>query len=206
MDTALLIKQINKNISEKNLSPKDYQNYLKENIPLMKSITRQLVSIENKDPFGLPAAINVLEQQIKSNDLVKIGNAHLSLLNTIDAYLTKLQLEKGNVADILQTIRLQSAIIHRINSKDRDTSVGHLLELSDTFTNDFEKRKLTIADYPAQLKNMLADLRSLANKSGKSDDRLVNSLRIMEQTNNPVELQGEHIKFLLVLKELLRLK
>ena len=202
MDTALLIKQINKNISEKNLSSKDYQNYLKENIPLMRSVTRQLVSMEKNHPFGLSSAINVLEQQIKNNNAIKTANAHLSLLNTIDAYLTSLQLEKGNAADILQTVYLQREILKKIESKNTENSVKHLLDLSNKFISDYEKRKLTIADYPAQVKKMLNDLNDLAIKSGKNDSRLLNSLETMQQKKDPVELQGEHIKFLLLLKDL----
>jgi hypothetical protein len=124
----------------------------------------------------------------------------------MDAYLTSLQLEKGNVADILQTIRLQSAIIHKVKSQDRDSSVAHLLGFSDTFINDFEKRKLTIADYPDQLKIMLNDLKNLAARFGNADARLMNSLKRMEEKSDPVELQGQHIKFLLLLKEILNQK
>jgi hypothetical protein len=204
MDTALLIKKINKNISEKNLSSKDYQNYLKENIPLMRSVTRQLVAMKKNDPFGLSAALRILEQQIKRNDGVKMANAHLSLLNTIDAYLTSLQLQKGNAADILQTIRLQREILQKINSKHPEDSIKHLIDLSNIFIEQFEKRKLSIADYPAQVKNMLNDLREIAVKFGKNDSQLLNYLKNMQQKNDLAELQGEHIKFLLLLKDLLQ--
>jgi len=128
------------------------------------------------------------------------------LLNTIDAYLTSLQLAKGNAADVLQTVRLQSAIVHKISLQNKDTSLGHLIELSDAFISGFEKRTLTIDDYPGQLKNMISDLKDLAVRFGKTDDRLMSSLKTMELKTDPAELQGEHIKFLLLLKELIKQK
>ena len=81
-----------------------------------------------------------------------------------------------------------------------------LLDQSNSVIEQFEKREISISDYPAKVKSMLTDLRTCAAKLGNDDARLSEYLNTMEQMNDPVELQGEHIKFLLVLKELLRLK
>jgi len=206
INTVSLVKRIDANDLEKNISSEAYLNYLKENLPLMKLVTRELISIEGDDLFGLLSAANILEQQLKYKNVIKIANAHLSFLNTIDAYLTFQQLEKGNIADILQTMYLQSLVAHKISSQNKDTSLGHLIELSDAFISGFEKRTLTIDDYPGQLKNMISDLKDLAVRFGKTDDRLMSSLKTMELKTDPAELQGAHIKFLLVLKELIKQK
>ena len=120
INAVSLVKKIDENDLEKNISSEAYLNYLKENLPVMKSVIRELVSIGKGDPFGLLRAANILDQQLKYKNVIKIANAHLSFLNTIDACLTSRQLEKGNIADILQTMYLQRDMLQKINSKHNE--------------------------------------------------------------------------------------
>jgi hypothetical protein len=114
-------------------------------------------------------------------------------------------LEKGNIADILQTMYLQRDMLQKVNCKDNE-NIRDLLNQSNSFIEQFEKREISISDYPARVKSMLTDLRTCAAKLGNNDARLSEYLNTMKQTNDPVELQGEHIKFLLLLKEILNQK
>jgi len=205
IDTATVMIGANSTISAQQPTGSNYQDYLKRNISLLKSVAVELIGANHKDPFGLSVAIKTLQDRMKTKDFASIADAHLSLLNTIDAYLTFLQLQKGNAADILQTMRLQSALVRRI-SQNKDTTVKHLLELSGAFINAFEKRKLTSDDYPSRLKNMISDLKAVAIRFGKADDRLMSSLKTMEEKSEPAELQGEHIRFLLSFRHILEEK
>jgi len=205
-DTADLIREHDLKLMAMKITSDEYFNHLSKTFPFMQSTLSSLIEPGKGDLFELKKAMNQLKVQIERKDISRAAIAHMSLLNTIDAYLTYRQLEKGNVADVLQTMYLQSSMINYIISQNKDTSLGHLIELSDAFIGGFEKRALTIDDYPGQLKNMISDLKGLAVRFGKRDDRLMSSLKTMELKTDPAELQGEHIKFLLLLKELIKQK
>jgi hypothetical protein len=202
IDTAKLIRDNDSIGIGNNLSSTGYVSHLKTNIPFMRSVTHRLVSFKTTDPFQLTAALAAMQQQVNSKNAVKTVTAHLALLNAIDACLTSLQLEKGNAADILQTIYLQRDILQRINSSQHGNSLAHVIDLSTAFVQQFESRQLMEADYPTKVMAMLGDLRVCAANFAHNDSHLLNYLDSMVQTTDPTELQGLHIKFLLLLKKL----
>ena len=202
IDTAEMIRHNDSIAIGKNLSSTGYVSHLMTNFPLIKSVTRRLVSFKTTDPFGLTEALTAMRQQVNNKNAMKTATAHLALLNAMDAYLTSLELEKGNAADILQTIYLQRDILQKINASQPGDSVAHVIELSKVFIQQFEAGQLTVADYTTKVVAMLGGLRICAANSAQNDSHLLNYLDSMVQTKNLIELQGLHIKFLLLLKKL----
>jgi hypothetical protein len=172
-------KIIKENNSQTGAASREYQSYLLMDMSQLKSITSELVCMNEDDPFNLTGAVKMLEQQMKSKSTIRTANAHLALLHTIDACLTSLQLEKGNAADILQTMYLQIEILQRINSGKGDSLVLHLTTLSNEFIKQYEQRKISDDTYGLFVKNMLPELKTLVAmiaSNNKSGDQLMDCL------------------------------
>jgi hypothetical protein len=206
MDTAVMVKDNDLAAVKTKIDSKAYADHLKRNLPLIKSIVARLAEFEKNDPFELKAAINLLHKQLEKSDIPGTANAHLSLLNGIDAHLTFLQLKKGNIADILQTIYLQREIFSKLNADQVNETVKNLIVTSEEFISLFEKRELKTKDYPQKVKEMIPGLETFAeNMDSPNRDRLIDSIKLMkENLNDATGLQGAHIKFLLMLRDVVK--
>lgn len=199
------LKIIQENNFQKGSASREYQTYLLMDMAQLKSITTQLVSINKDDPFNLTGAVKMLEQQMKSKSTIRTANAHLALLHSIDACLTSLQLEKGNAADILQTVYLQTEILQKINLEKGDSLVMRVLTLSNEFIRQYEQRRISDDTYGPLIKSILPELKTVAAMiatNSKSGNQLMDCLKNVEASiGDPTELQGAHIKFLLLLRD-----
>ncbi len=204
MDTAIMVKNNDLSTLKTRMDSKGYADYLARNLPLMKSIVRRLTGLEKNDPFELTAAMSLLHKQLEEKDSSGTAAAHLSLLNAIDAYLTYLQLQKGNIADILQTMYLQREIFRKINAQGDNESARKLITASEEFISRFEKREWSTNDYPGKVEEILSDFEAYTvSIITVNRDGLINSMKLMkEKLNDARELQGAHIKFLLMLREI----
>jgi len=206
IDTAELIRIADANLAKTNASQQDYINHLQKNLLLLKSIVNHLTALQKNDVFELMSSYNILQQQVTNKDGTRVALAHLSLLNTIDACLTYLQLQKGNAADILQTIYLQRSIFLKIQNSGKSDFSARLIELSNNFIKSYESRKIDNNAYPEEVKAMVSDLRNCVIKKAKSDANLLALLdQINGKYNGAIELQGHHINFLIALQEFLKL-
>ena len=181
----------------KDMTTANYTNRLNKSLSLFKSIANHLRSVSGGDPFELAEAINQVDQSLKANDLRSTTIAHLSLINTLDAYLTMLQFKIGNKADILQTIYLQRQIMDELKSKN--DQITQLRDLSIEFINRFEKREIDINSYSSRVNQMLPLLKTISPSSEELKLLLTN---IEKNIADPVALQGAHIKYLLKLREI----
>ena len=91
---------------------------------------------EAKDPFGAAAAVDTLRKALGGKRWQDTVAAHLSLLNRLDAFVTMLQLEDGDPADVLQNVtwQVQTEYTHDVMVVESDrllTTEGYYIQKID---------------------------------------------------------------------------
>lgn len=179
----------------------EYLSSFERKLPALKSVITGLVKNAPNDPFGLRAAFIESETLVKNKKSNELAFAHLSLLNSIDAFLTSLQLEKGNSADYLQTVYVQTDVAELLRTKRITDDRSSLVSATVKFIDLAEKRKLSVKNYPEYVKEILPELKKSVEKLS-NNATLMKSLEVMEQKLDDVPgLQKEHMNFLLSLRD-----
>src|SRR6185436_2347784 len=75
-----------------------------------------------------------------------------SLANTVDSRITAVEMGKGHVPDVLQTLRL-GRDLYSLPRLAAAPCAADLVKVSDAYEPDFDARKATIADYPPLVRN-----------------------------------------------------
>jgi hypothetical protein len=119
-------------------------------VPYLKSALAQLGAPGN-DSFGLEAELAAAGAQKSAPELV--SNV-ATLLNGVDAYLTMLQLDKGDVADIQQMVRWQKDLFRKRPKLAQLACAPKLVEASNAFLHGRSTGKLTNRAYPQLLKEV----------------------------------------------------
>jgi hypothetical protein len=199
---AEAIRRADVSFLEKNKpSGAEYLSSVESNLPILKSVIAGLGKYAPNDPFGLSAAYTETETLAKNKKIKELTFAHLSLLNSIDVFLTSLQLERGNSADFLQTVYVQKDVAGLLRAKGIDAGRS-LLSETDKFIELVERRKLSVRDYPDHVEDVLSELKKSIEKLPNSA-ALMKSLNLMKQKqeqNDIPGLQKEHMNFLLSLR------
>jgi hypothetical protein len=103
-----------------------------------------------------------LVSAIEQGNAAAVAVSASCLMNRADSWITMLQLEQGDVADILQTVRWQ----RRLFTVDRRLKeLGRRAEVivrSERFIRDYERRNLTNRDYPAFLAELMNGFEEVA--------------------------------------------
>jgi len=89
-----------------------------------------------------------------------------TLLNSVDARLTMLQLEKGDLADIVQMVRWQKQLFQRYPKLSRLGCAPKVVTISNEFLHGRETGKLTNSAYPKLLEQVSGCLREAAGAQG----------------------------------------
>lgn len=142
------------------MAPAAYVDYVHQQlVPYLKNALTQLGAFGAGDAFGLNAALGLVNAQKSAPDLVN----HVStLLNGVDAYLTMLQTEKGDPADIQQMVRWQKDLFRKQPKLAQLSCTPKLLETSTAFLHGRETGKITNRAYPQLLKDVSACLSTAA--------------------------------------------
>ena len=188
-------------VERKRLSMDEYRILFGINFPIIKSVVKELLKNAGNDPFDLVATLTQSESLLKNKKNAELMSVHLSLLNSIDAFLTSLQLEKGNNADYLQTVYLQKNVIELLQTKKVLDHMDNVLSVTNKFIELAENRKLSIENYPEHVEIILPILKTVIEKLTNNTE-LKKSLDKMERNlKNVTGLQKEHINFLLLLRK-----
>jgi len=188
-------------LEKKQLTDEEYVAQLERNLPIIESFLGQLLKKDAHDPFSLKTALNQLETQLKNKKESDVMISHLSLLNAVDAYLTSIQLSKGNTADILQTIYVQKDVISLLKTKRLVDNTSKLLSATDKFIDLMESRSFSIKNYPEYIKEVLPELKTCIEKLDNRIE-LKRLLDIIEQNlSDAAGLQKEHMNFLLIVRD-----
>ena len=187
-------------LEKKELTEIKYIELVKRNFPIVKLIIEQLLENEPNDPFGLKTTLQQLESQLKDNKSIEVSILHLSLLNAMDAFLSSMQLSKGNTADYLQTIYVQKDVFSQLQTKINSQNTLSLILATGKFIGLVENKKLSLKNYPEHVKEILPKMKTSIERLDNNDE-LMKSLSTMEQKlNNTTGLQKEHMNFLLQLR------
>jgi hypothetical protein len=177
-----------------------YTEWLKAHLPALREAAAMLVKLDQgQDPFELEKAYAALESVMGQGS--GVGVVHQLLLSKMDTHQTKLQLAKGDVADLLQMVSLQS----RLYASERLQALAcrkDTLSILSSFARGFSARKLKVKDYPPMLEKLLGCFSETAKLLQDSElaalaDQLQGSLA------DPVAAEGAHRAFLMRLSALL---
>jgi hypothetical protein len=125
-------------------SPERYVAFVKEK--LLPNVKQGLSRIKSGTAaFGVESLLAAAASETKAPNLV---NTVASLMNTLDAQLSDLQLQNGDVADIVQMVRWQRYLYERQPFLAKLSCSKELIEQSSEFIDARERRKLTNAAYP----------------------------------------------------------
>jgi hypothetical protein len=188
-------------LEENKHSGLEYLHFVRQQLPILERTLTELVSAnQGQDPFRIVPAIREFAGVVEAGQADAAAVLHGCILNRVDSLLTMRQLEKGNVADILQNVRWQKDLY---TIKARLAKLNHAPELrkrSEEFILSYGARKLGNKDY-AEL------MRGLFNYFKETSDALPaaglhEAVRQMEQNlNDLTRLQKAHRDVLLRLQE-----
>jgi hypothetical protein len=142
------------------------------------------------DPFNLQVLLASVENEKSAPALV---TALASLLNSIDAQLTQMQLQNGDPADIVQMVRWQRQLYRQQSNLAKLPCADDLGSASSAFLRGRENGELTNAAYPKLLAKVSKCLRQGVEAQGGS---------ISGQpfkSGDLAALEKEHRNYLLVL-------
>lgn len=191
-----------------------YRALLKEAVPEVVQASEELLRLDGEskvaDPFAFAEATRALEASLAGRDTGAVALAHLTLLNRLDADLTRRQLDQGDPADILQTVRWQEALfadrLPRVRELGKLGCTAHLLRASREFSEGYQRREVGNDDYPALVKGLLFCLRDAVGAAGRKAGRdLAARVEAVERAlGSPAALQKAHRELLLGFEALAR--
>ncbi len=182
-----------------------YYSFYKRNIPLLKSITKEVIGYAPNDPFGLNTALSRIDTMLILKKVSDLAIVQLSFLNALDACLTTIELRKGNTADYLQTVYIQKDIAQLMINKGKFDAATQLAVKSGEFIQSVEQRKMSLKDYAENVKSVLPLLRDCAAKIA-NNSILMKQLSLLEESMADTRrLQNAHLTFLLQLKNSIKL-
>ena len=115
------------------------------------------------DSFGLGSSLAAVAQIGSAPELVANVTA---LLNGVDAYLTMLQLQHGDPADIVQMVSWQKQLFQQLPKLSRLACAPKVVEASNEFLRGRQSGKLTNAAYPKLLEEVGGCLREAVGAQG----------------------------------------
>jgi hypothetical protein len=156
------------------------------------------------DPFRTARSRTEFARRVNAVRGTAVDNlivAHIDLLNRLDSFLTMLQLEEGDPADILQNVRWHRELYGDIKALTKLKSAGATRKLCEEFTRRIERREGTYADFPELLKRLRKSLDETAQALPRV--RLAGDLKRLDEAGNSLAaLQRAHRSVLLKLSRL----
>jgi hypothetical protein len=184
------------------ISDKDYIVALKKvNEPYGKWL-KDANKNEMRDLFGIAEKINRVTELLKTElvSAVRIFPEQSNLDHAVDAFLTYLEKQNGDLADLAQNMRWQHDLVTNIKMMKNIEGTDQLAELSQEFDLGYAARKLTAKDFPKFLEKSLPVLRKINAGFKLGLDNILDNIK--ENLGDPRALQKHHRKFLLKLEEL----
>jgi hypothetical protein len=125
---------------------------------------------QGKDQFGIEAAFGAVKRVAKKEGPARLV-ALTSLMETVDAHLTSLQLARGNRADILQTVRWELAIVDDAQGAAGNAALARIAARCRQFVDDWEARRTNPSDAVDLVRKTLEPMGTLGNTSVQRDLR-----------------------------------
>jgi hypothetical protein len=192
-------------LERNSVPPKMYVQFLKDGLGGLQTMIAGLRKGHDLgDPFGTARSRAEFVRRVKAVRGTAVDNlivAHIDLLNRLDSFLTMLQLEAGDPADILQNVRWHRELYADVKALSEFRSARNTRTLCDQFIRGIERREATYADFPALLKRLRKGLDEAAEALPRL--RLATDLQRLDEAGDSLAaLQRAHRGLLLKLSTL----
>ena len=139
--------------------------------------------------FGTAHDLQMLQAAVRSGSVEDTVAAHASLLNRLDALLTSRQLERGDAADIVPTVRWEHTLLANFSAE----CARSLAASTAAWLDAIDRHTGSTRDYGAMMSEQLPCLLNIARIP--PDDPLATELR--SSLGDPTALQHAHRALLL---------
>jgi len=175
----------------------EYSEYLLNNHSFIEEMTRL---VDDRDPFDIKLEGENISKLLNTQIYDVIFVCLPSYLERIDSYLTMIQLTKGDITDILQTVRWQYDVLRML--KQKSSAIMDIEDYCLQFIKAWEIRTVGIQDYPLLLEKIIPPLVLFANEI--DDKNLLASIDRLKEQKDLDLLQGLHRQVLLQIQSTLK--
>ena len=182
------------------ITPQQYMGFLTANLGGIKGAIAELTaSQKSADAFAAGRALAVLGDAIASNEPELTVNAHLSVLNKLDAFQTMLQKAQGDAGDILQMVQWQRNLYATDPRLIQFKQARKVVQESDEFLNAYGKPGARGDSYPQMIRELLHSFRDTAKFLRWEEKRLERAVDEMKRHLGSLDqLERAHREFLLL--------
>ncbi|MBA7548961.1 hypothetical protein ES705_41429 [subsurface metagenome] len=121
----------------------------------------------------------------------------------MDAFLTMIDKQKGDIADILQNILWQIDLYKSLKRLKEINGAKELIEKSAQFEKAFYARKVSYKDYPKLIQGLMQVYKATTEVTREHRMNLEENIKAMSESfNNLQYLQKAHCDYLLKLENL----
>jgi hypothetical protein len=189
--------------AQKRVTSPMYVDFLGKLMNPIKKTVGDVISSGKGDPFGLKPGLSRLEKAVAGGSADAIAPAHLCFLSGLDAFLTMLQLDRGDPASVLHNVEWQRDLFTEVEALAELEGARDLVKMSDKFIRDWEARRAGPAQFAAFVKRAAPILRTVAKAAPRLP--LARSLDNLDKSvGSPEEAQLAHRDVLLRLSALRR--
>jgi hypothetical protein len=180
-----------------------YVEFLRRADAASAPVNSLATSVNVRDPFGVRALLRSLVRAAQSaSPAPTLAATHASLLHRLDAFITMLQKNRGDAADIAQTVAWQADLYSQVPQLQALNAAGRLVQRSREFVEAYGVRNATNADYPPLLRSLLGAFRETAAGLQNALPLAADIDDIERTLDSPVDLQRAHRAYLLKLESL----
>jgi hypothetical protein len=192
--------------SKNKITSQQYAHFLQAHILMMSRIIYEVGwSQKANDTFSLRAALKQLRAAITSGNADSIVSRHSLVLRNLCAFLTMLQKEQGDAADILQTVKWQRELYDTLPLLKGVKGSHHLVKESEAFIHAYEIGQTSNDTYPSLIRNVLHTFHQTAEafEEAWTSEALEQDIATMERhIESLTGLQKGHHAYLLKLQRL----
>jgi hypothetical protein len=147
-----------------------------------------------RDQFGFGATHRSMIEALDRRDIDGVQSHHGAFLESLDAVLTSLDRQAGDLGDVCQNLRWQAELFAQ-KRLVRLPAAHRVVRESLAFVTAFGDRKVTFRDYPEAMRAMLDGLREAVDALRNRD--LPSLLEAIENAlDDPKALQRRHWEYL----------
>jgi len=208
-------EQATRVLQSENITDREYVGFLRKQIRSMNDIVAELMtSQQSADLFGILVELRTVTAAVQEAALAPALAAHSGVLHKLDAFLTMLQKEKGDPADILQNVVWQTQLFRRLPKQnglecskrlhsqgryETDREAGDVEIESKEFIRAYEARRVSNVDYTSLISDLIPCFKETAKEFGGmvQEKDIANML---DSLDSPVALQKAHRQYLLKLQ------
>ncbi len=146
------------------LAPAAYVEFVQHRlVPHLQQDLQQIGGLRGSNAFDLDALLAGAAAPVSAMELV---DRVISLLNAVDSYLTMLQLDRGDPADIMQMVRWQKQLFRQQPNLAQLPCAPKVVDASTDFLHGRETGHLTNHAYPHLLQEVAGCLGQAAGAHG----------------------------------------